>query len=419
MASTRPQLQLDFDGQPRASRVYSIGTLTQELCELVETHFEDLTVEGEISNWKRASSGHCYFTLKDEDAQIRCVMWRGYAKYVFFQPEDGMLVRAKAKATVYERRGDLQLQVQSMQLAGEGALQKAFERLKRRLGAEGLFDEVHKVPLPRYPETVGVVTSGTGAALHDVLSILERRFPQVQVVVCPVQVQGMGAADAVAGAVERFNHLAADPNAFDVPVPEVLIVGRGGGSAEDLWTFNEEIVARALFASRVPIVSAVGHETDVSIADLVADVRAATPSMAAELVVPDQREVRAWVTEQVRCLEETVRLRLEVHRQRLERLTSGYGFRRPAEEVRRLRERLQGLEGRFERGAQHALTRHRHRVEALERELHALDPQRPLRRGYVRVERDGRPVLRSSALSSDDPVTLQFLDGEKRARIEE
>lgn len=419
MSSARPQLSLEFESEAPVARIYSISALTQDLCELVESRFDDLTVEGEISNWKRAASGHCYFTLKDEDAQIRCVMWRGYAQYVFFQPEDGMLVRARAKASVYERRGDLQLQIQSMELAGEGALQKAFEKLKRRLDGDGLFDDGHKQRLPAFPETIGIITSGTGAALHDVLSILKRRFPQVRVVVCPVQVQGMGAADAVAAAIERFNHLAADPAAFDVPVPDVLIVGRGGGSAEDLWTFNEEIVARAIFASRLPIVSAVGHETDVSIADLVADVRAATPSMAAELVVPDRREVRAWLDEQVRCLEDAARTHLDLHRQRLDRLTSGYGFRRPAEEIRRQRERLQSLQGRLRRSTSHAVTLHRQRIEALERELHALDPERPLRRGYARIERDGAAVSRAAALSSDDSITLWFLDGKRRARIEE
>ncbi|HMB89444.1 MAG TPA: exodeoxyribonuclease VII large subunit, partial [Rhodothermales bacterium] len=267
---------------PENRTILSVSDLTRGLREVVETQFDNVWVEGELSNFRQYRSGHCYFTLKDDDAQLRCVMWKHFTQYVFFDPQDGMLVRLHGHASVYETRGELQLVTRSMQLAGEGALQKAFEELKQRLEAEGLFAPGHKQSLPPYPESIGIITSGDGAALHDILSVLSRRFPQVRVLVCPVHVQGMGAAEEIAEAITTFNSL---PPGDDFR-PDVLIVGRGGGSAEDLWAFNEEVVARAMYDAEIPTISAVGHETDYSISDYVADVRAATPSMAAELVVP-------------------------------------------------------------------------------------------------------------------------------------
>lgn len=267
--------------------VLSVAELTRGLSDLVEDRYDDVWVEGELSDFTRAASGHCYFSLKDEDAQIRCVMWKHLTKYVYFEPEEGMQVRVNGHASVYERRGDLQIQAQAMRQAGKGAQQKAFEELKQTLQAEGLFAPERKQALPAFPDTIGVVTSGQGAAIHDIQSGLARRFPPAEVVLCPVKVQGLDAPRAVADAVAAFNDLPAD----DAQRPDLLIVGRGGGSTEDLWAFNEEVVARALDASNLPVVSAVGHESDVTIADLVADERAATPSAAAERVVPDRRDV--------------------------------------------------------------------------------------------------------------------------------
>ncbi len=249
--------------------IYTVSSLTHEIKMLLETSFPRLWVEGEISNYKAHSSGHIYFTLKDENAQIRCAMWRFKAGELLFRLEDGLKVIVEADIQVYEKSGNYQLIVQQLQPAGIGALQLAFEQLKQRLRAEGLFDEAHKKPLPTFPERVGVITSPTGAAIRDIISVVHRRFPAVQLILYPVRVQGEGAAEEIVHAIKDFN---------EFKEVDVLIVGRGGGSLEDLWAFNEEKVARAIYASRIPVVSAVGHEVDFSISDFVADRRAATPT---------------------------------------------------------------------------------------------------------------------------------------------
>jgi len=391
----------------------SVSELTGRVRALVEMDLGNVTVEGEVSNFRRPASGHCYFTLKDADAQVRAVMWRSQTAGVPFVPKDGMLVRVEGYVSVYEPRGDLQVIAQAMHLAGEGALQKAFEALKHKLAAEGLFDTAHKRPLPPYPEAIGLITSGTGAALQDVLSVLGRRFPQVRVFLCPVKVQGMGAAEAIAEAVEAFNEVPEDhPLRVDL-----LLVGRGGGSVEDLWAFNEEVVARAIYASRIPVISAVGHETDFSIADFVADRRAATPSMGAELAVPDRRDVEAVVRGLHAALRESVTRKLVLHRQRINYLTGCYAFNRPVEQVRRYSQHLDGLVGRLHRGAGQHLRAERVRLEALHRHLEMLDPMRPLGRGYAWVERAGLPIRAARDLAAGDTVTLHFGDGRQEAEI--
>lgn len=405
-----PQLTLGLQDQ---RRVFTVSDLTGGLRELVETAFDDFHIEGELSNFKRHRSGHCYFTLKDENAQIRCVMWRHFTRYVFFEPQDGMLVRIRGSASVYEARGDLQILARSMRLAGEGGLQKAFEELKRKLAAEGLFERERKKPLPSFPETIGVVTSGSGAALHDILSVLQRRFPVARVVLCPVQVQGIGSAAEIARAVRCLN----DQFAGSELRPDVMIVGRGGGSLEDLWAFNEEVVARALAESDIPVISAVGHETDVSIADFVADQRAATPSMAAEIAVPDQAELRAWLHGSVDAARGCIERSIGKERQRVAHLMRTRAFNRPADRLRQLAQRLDGLEGRLHREVRRALEQRRTRVQGCLGRLTLLDPSRPLERGYARVQRDGRHVTSAAALNPDDAVTLTFADGERGAVI--
>lgn len=395
--------------------VLSVSELTTSLREVVESAYDDVWVEGELSNFKRPASGHCYFTLKDTEAQLRCVMWRSAANRIFFQPRDGLLVRIRASASVYERRGDLQLIARSMQMAGEGALQKAFEELKRKLNNEGLFDAAHKKALPAFPEKIGIITSGTGAAIHDILSILERRFPQVRALVCPVQVQGIGAAEQVAEAIEAFNEVPVDDDYH----PNVLIVGRGGGSAEDLWAFNEEVVARAIFASTIPVISAVGHESDISIADFVADVRAATPSMAAELAVPDRREIGMVVDGFSHALESAVTRQIEAAQQQVNYLVSSYHFNRIRDRTGQEHQRVDDLEGRLLRRMQQHLAQTHEQATALEQRLGLLDPERPLRLGYVQVTRDGRPIRLAQMLNEGEQVSLRFQDGERGARIED
>jgi exodeoxyribonuclease VII large subunit len=393
--------------------VLSVSQLVSGLNALVEDAYDRVEVEGELSNFSRAASGHCYFTLKDADAQISCVMWRHLTKYVYFEPEDGMQVRVRGNASVYERRGDLQIMARSMRRAGKGAQQEAYEQLKRKLRDEGLFAAERKQALPAFPETIGVVTSGEGAALQDILSVLKRRFPPAQVVLCPVPVQGVEAPAAIAEAVERFN-AAPDGHAQRC---DVLIVGRGGGSAEDLWAFNEEVVARAVAASALPVVSAVGHESDVSITDFVADERAATPSMAAEIVVPDRDDLETRVQALHDRLQGCVTDQLREARQRVRRLTESRAFHAPVRRLEQHQQRVDDLVRRLQRAGPQVVEHHRTRLERLQGRLRAVDPEQPLRRGYVRVERDGTPVTSSGTLAAGDRVALRFADGVRSAEI--
>ena len=393
--------------------VLSVTELTRGLSDLVEEQYDDVWVEGELSDFTRAASGHCYFTLKDEDAQIRCVMWKHLTQYVYFEPEEGMQVRVNGHASVYERRGDLQIQAQAMREAGKGAQQKAFEELKQKLQAEGLFAPERKQALPLFPETIGVVTSGQGAAIHDIQTGLARRFPPAEVVLCPVKVQGLDAPQAIADAVAAFNDLPAG----DAQRPDLLIVGRGGGSTEDLWAFNEEVVARALAASEVPVVSAVGHESDVTIADLVADERAATPSAAAELVVPDRRDVAERVRTLHDRLQTHVTRRLQNARQRVDALVASRAFHAPTRRLDQYRQRLDTLVNRLERGGTRAVEQARTRLDHLRDRLHALDPEQPLRRGYVHLTRDGTSVQSVESLEDGDRVRLRFQDGHRDAEV--
>ncbi|MCS3785391.1 exodeoxyribonuclease VII large subunit [Salinibacter ruber] len=393
--------------------VLSVAELTRGLSDLVEDRYDDVWVEGELSDFTRAASGHCYFSLKDEDAQIRCVMWKHLTQYVYFEPEEGMQVRVNGHASVYERRGDLQIQAQAMRQAGKGAQQKAFEELKQKLQAEGLFAPERKQALPAFPDTIGVVTSGQGAAIHDIQSGLARRFPPAEVVLCPVKVQGLDAPRAIADAMAAFNDLPAD----DAQRPDLLIVGRGGGSTEDLWAFNEEVVARALDASNLPVVSAVGHESDVTIADLVADERAATPSAAAERVVPDRRDV----ADRVRALHDRLRSRvmgrLQDARQRVDALVASRAFHAPARRLEQHRQHLDALVDRLGRGGARAVDRARTRLAHLRDRLHALDPEQPLRRGYVHLTQDGTSVQSAESLQDGDRVRLHFQDGYRDAEV--
>jgi len=410
---------------PSDDPVLSVTELTRGLSGLVEEHYNDVWVEGELSDFTRAASGHCYFTLKDEDAQIRCVMWKHLTQYVYFEPEEGMQVRINGHASVYERRGDLQIQAQAMRQAGKGAQQKAFEELKQKLREEGLFDAERKQPLPAFPETIGVVTSGQGAAIHDIRTGLVRRFPPAQVVLCPVKVQGLDAPQAIADAIAAFNDLPPDdaqrPDQKEEvvagPRPDLLIVGRGGGSTEDLWAFNEEVVARAISASALPVVSAVGHESDVTIADLVADERAATPSTAAEIVVPDRRDV----AERVRALHDRLRTqvarRLQEARQHVDALLNSRAFHAPARRLEQHQQHLDTLVDRLTRSGDRLLEQAHTRLDRLRDRLQAMDPEQPLRRGYVHLTRDGTPVQSVDAVDDGDRVRLHFQDGHRDAEV--
>ncbi|MEW6730866.1 MAG: exodeoxyribonuclease VII large subunit [Acidobacteriota bacterium] len=321
------------------TRAVTVGELTAQIALLLENEYFDIWVEGEVSNFKRHSSGHWYFTLKDERAQLRCAAFRNHNLYIRFRPADGIKVRVRGYISVYEPRGEYQLMVNSIEPVGKGALQLAYEQLKERLLAEGLFDEARKRPLPRLPKRVGVVTSPTGAAIRDILQVIGRRNQTVNVLIYPARVQGDGAADEIASGI---NYLSTQQGV------DVLIVGRGGGSIEDLWAFNEESVARAIFASRVPVISAVGHEVDVTIADFVADCRAPTPSVAAELVTMHKDELSGLLTGYRDALVNAFQYQLLARRSQLVTLRTSRGFDNTVDLLRRHQQRVESLNRRLE-----------------------------------------------------------------------
>lgn len=393
-------------------RIYTVAEITREIKLVLEEGFPMVWVGGEVSNVKKHSSGHLYFSLKDADSQISCVMWRGRNQYLLFQPQDGMKILVLANLTVYERQGRYQLDVLQLRPAGIGELQHAFETMKRRLEEEGLFRSDKKKPLPLFPERIGVVTSPTGAAIQDILNIIGRRFPSVELILRPVRVQGEGAAEEIAEAIQDFN---------EYRQVDVLIVGRGGGSLEDLWAFNEEVVARAIFVSEIPVISAVGHEIDFSISDFVADVRAPTPSAAAELVVRDREEllqgIYHWKERMVRSLEG----RIGLNREQLERMKRSYGLRYPFERIREYRLRVDEVSRNLETALCHRIEELTSNVIRLRGKLQALSPEAVLRRGYsitTRI-RDGRVVKYSSDLSRDETIYTRFGVGAARSVVEE
>ncbi len=360
--------------------------------------FANIWIKGEISNFKLHFSGHIYMTLKDDGGVLRAVMFKGSAQKLGFVPENGMKVLARGRISVYERDGGYQLYVEEMQPDGIGALHLAFEQLKKRLEAEGLFDQKHKKPIPKFPSTVGVVTAATGAAVRDIINVISRRYPKAKVLLYPALVQGEGAAADVARGIAYFN---------EKKCADVLIVGRGGGSIEDLWAFNEEITARAIFASEIPIVSAVGHEVDFTIADFVADLRAPTPSAAAELVVPSALEVK----ERVRALSlralNGMRSKLQSRRLMLGR----YKLPNPAGKIADLRLDADALFKRLVRAFEVTMQSQRKRLEANAGKLQAMSPLAVLSRGYSIAQHDGKSIKSASEVKSGDTLTVLLSDG--------
>src|SRR5712664_1292928 len=342
--------QLTFNLMPER-KTFTVSELTAKIRDLLAKNFTDISVQGEISNCREAQSGHIYFTLKDDRAQVRCVYFKQQQRGIKFRPEDGLQVTVRGSISVYEQRGEYQIYVEKIELMGQGALQLAFEQLKKRLEAEGLFDPARKKPLPLLPSRIGIITSSKGAAVRDVVRILTRRFPNVHLTVYPVRVQGEGSAEEIVKALKFFNAK---------KMVDVLILARGGGSMEDLWSFNEEIVARAIFASEIPVISGVGHETDFTIADFVADVRASTPSAAAELVVQTRREFDKHIADLQETLASLVRYRLLELSRRIHELSGRRGFRRPLDLLRQQRQRADELTSRLAQGL-HARIQHSRR----------------------------------------------------------
>ncbi|RMF56332.1 MAG: exodeoxyribonuclease VII large subunit [Calditrichaeota bacterium] len=390
--------------------ILTVSQLTRQIKELLESSFPRLWVEGEISNFKRHTSGHIYFTLKDENAQISCALWKFRAGRLLFQPQNGMQVIVEGDLQVYERGGNYQLIVQQMHPAGVGSLQMAFEQLKKKLLAEGLFDEAHKKPLPLFPERVGVITSPTGAAIRDIISVLKRRFPGIEIILYPVRVQGEGAAEEIAQAIADFNRYGK---------VDVLIVGRGGGSLEDLWAFNEEVVARAIFKSHIPIISAVGHEVDFSIADFVADRRAPTPSAAAELVVPNKSEIKGQLLYFAEKFVTLLNKRITNARTALENIRTSYGFRQPQDKVYQYLQQVDDLQRKIQMILTHQLQLKESRLETLKKQIQSMNPDAILERGYSICFKDGVVVKDVAQIHLSDQVQVKLFKGGFSAQVQQ
>ena len=446
------QFALEFDLAPER-RIFTVSELNAAVRAVLDQEFRDVWVSGEISGLKLATSGHYYFTLKEHDAQVKCVAFRSAHRYWKFKPQDGLAVLARGRIDVYEARGEYQLLVEMLEPQGLGALQLAFEQLKRKLAEEGLFDAGRKRPLPRFPRRIGIVTSPSGAAIADMVQILSRRFPGLHIRLFPALVQGEGSVDEVCRGIEYFSRS---------KWPDLIIVGRGGGSLEDLWTFNEEAVARAIAACAVPVVSAVGHETDVTIADYVADLRAPTPSAAAELVVSTREELLERIAAARAKTTQAMRYRLAMLERRLrqqgiDRALSvlhrrvGRGLQRIDEQEYRMRERMRAAIGARERArrgleirlrrfdmrprlaanrrrleaaqtsvieiVRRRLARRRSTLDQLSAKLSQLSPLRILERGYAIVSNPGGIVKDAEAAPAGSGIHVRLAKGELDAKV--
>jgi exodeoxyribonuclease VII large subunit len=392
-------------------QIFTVTELTQRIRSVIEGSFPVLWVQGEISGHKLHTSGHQYFTLKDENSQLPCVLWRGRSQNIPFQLKDGEKAVVQGQLTVYERGGRYQFDVLAVQKAGIGELALALERLKKKLAAEGLFDAARKRALPQYPERIGIVTSATGAAIRDIVTVCHRRWPGISLILRPALVQGEGAAQDIAEGIRALNSYGQ---------VDVLIVGRGGGSLEDLWAFNEEPVVRAVVASGIPVVSAVGHEVDVTLCDLAADLRAPTPSAAAELVVRDSRELSAWLEQTgERSLGAMIRI-LRRNYDRVTSLANHWAFKRPVDLVRNQSQRLDDIEQRLSLAIDRWVSIRKEHTHRLETALGALNPSGVLRRGYSITRRlpEGAVVRDSKSVAIEDRVAITLHRGEFEAEVQ-
>lgn len=385
------------------SQIFTVTELTKEIRRTLEETFEHVSVIGEISNFKSHISGHWYFSLKDADAVINCTMWKGFNQYVFFTPQDGMKIIVKGKLTVYPPRGSYQLDIRSIKPAGLGELQEAFEKLKKKLEAEGLFDEKLKKTIPAFPNKIGVVTAIDGAAFRDLISVAKRRFPLVEIVIAPARVQGSGAAESIVNGIKVLN---------EYPDIDVIILARGGGSIEDLWAFNEEIVARAIFKSKVPVISGVGHEVDFTIADYVSDLRAPTPSVAMEIATPDIIEIENFINEFLlkssTYIEEIIQTRI----QDVTNFSSSYGFRLPMDMINQKAQQVDMITGKVLQSIERFSMIYDNKIKLFTKSLNAYDIQRALKRGFVLVKQNSKFVTRASNFNRDKEAQIKFYDGE-------
>lgn len=381
----------------------SVTELTSLIRETLELNFDSLSVTGEISNFKKHISGHWYFTLKDQNAQISCAMWKGFNNYVFFTPEDGMKVIVNGRITVYPPRGTYQIDVRSMKPAGVGELQAAFEKLKQKLSAEGLFDEVHKKAIPRFPKKIGIITGADSAAYRDILNIASRRYPLVELIVAPTRVQGEGAAKLIANSIKEFNKI------DDV---DILIVARGGGSLEDLWAFNEEIVARAIFDSRIPIISGVGHEIDFTIADFVSDLRAPTPSAAIELATPNREDILEALRNYSDRIEQTTLEKIEGSSEAIETILHSYAFRNIENKVNTGIQTVDNLYSSMNKSIVQLHKNQAQHLKLLEKSIEGFNIEKTLKKGFTLIKQNGKFVGRSKEFSKSREFKIKFYDEE-------
>ena len=386
-----------------STQILTVSELTKEIRRTLEDSFQQVSVVGEISNFKSHISGHWYFSLKDSGAVINCTMWKGFNQYVFFTPQDGMKIIVNGKLTVYPPRGSYQLDIRSMKPAGLGELQEAFEKLKKKLEAEGLFDEKIKKPVPVFPSKIGIVTAIDGAAFRDLVSVAKRRYPLVELLIAPARVQGSGAAESIVNSIKLLN------KSGDI---DVIIVGRGGGSIEDLWAFNEEVVARAIFKSRVPVISGVGHEVDFTIADYVADLRAPTPSVAMELATPDAMEIENYIREFLLKSSRIIDEQIEEKNGDILSLLKSYGFRLPLEIVNKKSQQIDITISRILQSIERFSLVYDKKISLLAKSMETYDIQRSLKRGFVLVKQNSKFVTRAAKFNKEKKASLKFYDGE-------
>lgn len=384
-------------------QIFSVSELTQSVKFLLETTFEKISVEGELSNFKSHASGHWYFNLKDENAVINCTMWKGINNYVFFSPQDGMKIIISGRVTVYPPRGTYQIDVRSMKPAGVGELQAAFERLKVKLREEGLFDQEHKKNIPQFPQKIGLVTAVDGAAIKDMISVAERRYPLAELIIAPTKVQGSGAAEDIVNGIRKLNSIK------DI---DIIIVSRGGGSIEDLWAFNEEMVARAIYNSEIPVISGVGHEVDFTIADFVADLRAPTPSVAMELATPNLGDIKQFLEESIISIAGSVEDRIRDYKSTLYKSVNSYSFRYPFERIRRFSQTTDRNIFLINKEIDRILSTFKHKIELLSKSVSVNDFEKTLKKGFALIKQNSKFVVRKKLFNPEKPAVIKFYDGE-------
>ncbi|MEX0661983.1 MAG: exodeoxyribonuclease VII large subunit [Balneolaceae bacterium] len=387
---------------PFAFDVASVSDITNQIKSLLESNFIDVLVEGELSNVNQSRNGHIYFTIKDDNAQLPCVMWRSKAQQLGVEIKDGQQVVLGGDIQVYAPHGRYQMIVGLVQQAGVGRLQQKFEELKKKLQAEGFFDDIHKKPLPAFPEHIGVITSSTGAAFQDIKSTFEKRWPMATLYLHHASVQGLHAAGELVQAIKFFqNH----------PKVELLIIGRGGGSLEDLWPFNEEVVARALFASKIPVISAVGHEVDFSISDFIADARAATPTQAVMIAAPDINDLRLQIDDYSGTIEHHLKQKIERYREYVHRLAHSHALLKVQDRIGHHKNRVDSLSDRIKSRFERKIMEHRSNLQRLQHALETENPKAPLEKGFVRILQQGEWVRSKSAFAEKDAYDIEWKDG--------